>query len=518
MKKTCILLIILIVSYSLLAQTQFYWEDCEEISDWTITNGPNNTAAITWNNDNVGNRNLNGSINRFLSCDSDFAPQNARVQSTITSGVIDCSLYSNVELRFTHYYLQYGSQIGRVYVISDGVSHLVKTYNVISTNGEVASIDISTFADQKTIQIAFEFDDNNQWTWYWLIDNIQLIGMSADDYATNPNPANNQINLHLNGMISWDFGSNTETYDLWFGPGGNMAEVISGGVAGTTGMYHYSNLAELSSYQWQVISYSAGLSYPGIIWTFNTSAEDGLLLSIGDGNLNWRYPFFNHWMDMRLQSIYLAEEFGAGYEIKSIALNVSTLPGQSLEHFYVRMKETENNSFSSTHFDNENLTTVLYLTDYTLSETGWTNFELDTSFYFSGVRNLLIDIVYDNSSYSTGGYTKAYGTNLVRSITTFGDIEAGNVLDATTASHSWTQLNNMRFIVKDYTPILGNLEGYVSAETHGFVQGVTVSCRTSSAISDENGYYFIEGIVEGSHTVFAENMDTTPPRLIMFPS
>ena len=36
----------------------------------------------------------------------------------------------------------------------------------------------------------------------------------------NEVPINGSINIAINGDITWTFGNNTQTYDLWFGPAG----------------------------------------------------------------------------------------------------------------------------------------------------------------------------------------------------------------------------------------------------------------------------------------------------------
>jgi len=47
---------------------------------------------------------------------------------------------------------------------------------------------------------------------------IPQVDSNAPGVATNPNPANAAIGIALNGTLTWTFGDNTDTYDLWFGP------------------------------------------------------------------------------------------------------------------------------------------------------------------------------------------------------------------------------------------------------------------------------------------------------------
>ncbi|MCD4651734.1 MAG: T9SS type A sorting domain-containing protein [Candidatus Cloacimonetes bacterium] len=93
------------------------------------------------------------------------------------------------------------------------------------------------------------------------------------DYATNPNPADGVMNVQDNGTLSWTFGADTETYDLWFGIQGNMVEVVSGGVAGgegSTGSYAFSVLQPETTYEWQLILHNTNtrFSTDGHLWNF----------------------------------------------------------------------------------------------------------------------------------------------------------------------------------------------------------------------------------------------------------
>jgi hypothetical protein len=58
--------------------------------------------------------------------------------------------------------------------------------NQSSENPEVEIIDISSVAgDQEEVLIEFYYDDNNFWSWYWAIDDAQIIRKPGNDVATN---------------------------------------------------------------------------------------------------------------------------------------------------------------------------------------------------------------------------------------------------------------------------------------------------------------------------------------------
>jgi hypothetical protein len=102
--------------------------------------------------------------------------------------------------------------------------------------------------------------------------NMRLGMATAAPYPpSNPSPANNAVSVSLSGNLTWTFGAQTDTYDLWFGPTGSMSKVVDNQPA-VTGSYPYSGLNPSSVYQWQVIARnSAKLETAGPVWSFTTA-------------------------------------------------------------------------------------------------------------------------------------------------------------------------------------------------------------------------------------------------------
>jgi len=48
----------------------------------------------------------------------------------------------------------------------------------------------------------------------------------APGAASNPSPAHQDIDVPVTGNLTWDFGADTDSYDLWFGPTGAMTDVV----------------------------------------------------------------------------------------------------------------------------------------------------------------------------------------------------------------------------------------------------------------------------------------------------
>ncbi|MCF7793860.1 MAG: hypothetical protein K9N09_08815 [Candidatus Cloacimonetes bacterium] len=109
---------------------------------------------------------------------------------------------------------------------------------------------------------------------YALVIRLHYTPAGAPGVPENPNPANGAGSIAQSGNLTWDFGSDTDTYDLWFGEAGNMSQVASSATAGTSGSYAYSDLEALTDYEWQVIAYNndTGISTSGDVWDFTTQA------------------------------------------------------------------------------------------------------------------------------------------------------------------------------------------------------------------------------------------------------
>ena len=93
-------------------------------------------------------------------------------------------------------------------------------------------------------------------------------------FPFNPMPVSGSFNVPVDGDLTWSFGNNTETYDLYLGLTGNMQLVLDNAtVTGPNGVYSYSGLNYTSGYQWQVIAMNANGTTNGLVWSFSTQCE-----------------------------------------------------------------------------------------------------------------------------------------------------------------------------------------------------------------------------------------------------
>ena len=165
-------------------------------------------------------------------------------------------------------------------------------------------------------------------------------------------------------------------------------------------------------------------------------------IEIGNGTINWDYPFYTYYHDARTQIIYLSSEIGSAFTIRKIAFNVTQVPGQTMNNFVIRMKHTSLPSYITGNFDNSSYTMCLN-TNLNITTTGWVEIPLTTQFNYNGVDNLIIDISFDNTSYTSSGLCFVTDTFYNRSIYKCTDSALGDPLFWSSGSLS-TYIPNVR--------------------------------------------------------------------------
>jgi len=138
---------------------------------------------------------------------------------------------------------------------------------------------------------------------------------------------------------------------------------------------------------------------------------------IGTGSNTWAYPLNTYYHDARTQVIYLTNEIGLACTINSLALDITTPPGQSLENWTIRMKHTELAAYSASPSWESNDWTVVYQASEPAGTTGWRTFQFTTPFDYNGTNNLLIDFSFNNASFSTAGQCQSTVAGTYRSLT-----------------------------------------------------------------------------------------------------
>lgn len=109
----------------------------------------------------------------------------------------------------------------------------------------------------------------------------------------------------------------------------------------------------------------------------------------------------------RSQALYLQSDIGAARHLTDLAIKFTHLPPIPFKQWTIRLQHT-----TMDHYDDvadDFLTTgwtQVYQADLTVGQTGWVNFHFAAPFYYDGIRNLLIDFSFNNTTVSaaTGNY------------------------------------------------------------------------------------------------------------------
>lgn len=199
---------------------------------------------------------------------------------------------------------------------------------------------------------------------------------------------------------------------------------------------------------------------------------------IGSGTATSRsLPLYTSYHDQRTQVIYPASEVGAAGSLSSLSLYITTLPGQTLNAWTIRMKHTALASYSSPVWESTGWTTV-HASNQTLSQSGWVTFNFSTPFAYNGSSNLMVDFSFNNSTYSSSGGVRTFTTGTSRTVSAYSDSGYGSPLNwsGTTAYPSATST------VPQIKLNAGLIESTVSPSTVLLTNGAwTGSLRMSNA-------------------------------------
>jgi hypothetical protein len=216
--------------------------------------------------------------------------------------------------------------------------------------------------------------------------------------------------------------------------------------------------------------------------------------TIGVGTGTWNYPLRTGYHDARTQVIYLASEIGGAGTITSVALDVSTIPGQVMNNFSIRVKHTALSAYSTYSWEGPSSGwTTAYQSNEPQGTTGWRTFTLSTPFLYNGTQNLMVDFSFNNSTTATNGYVRDTNSGQNRSLyfntnSVYGDplTWAGTTNPTPTAS---TYIPNVRF----------NLERTINGPDCDDTSATGASCHSTCA----NFYQDSDGDTYGNAGVSA---------------
>jgi hypothetical protein len=124
-------------------------------------------------------------------------------------------------------------------------------------------------------------------------------------------------------------------------------------------------------------------------------------ICIGSGTDSVSYPFYTFYMDARTDMLFTKNEIivagGMSGGINKIGFYIRTASPQVMNNFNIKMQNTS--MASLTGFVSSGWTTV-YTGTYTVPSSGWQFIQLQQYFFWNNSNNLLVEICFDNNSYT----------------------------------------------------------------------------------------------------------------------
>jgi hypothetical protein len=257
--------------------------------------------------------------------------------------------------------------------------------------------------------------------------------------------------------LSWSAVTGASSYNIKYKPSTSTTWLST---TSTTNSKSISGLTASTVYQYQVQTVcSSGSSAYSTASSFTTSSSGtttGTTVTIGSGTSTTVIaPYGTYYMDEKVQFILTkAELVAAGYTsannmIRSLAFNVSSAVNKVMSAFTIKMRHTGNTSFSSTSFLSATGFTTLFSGNVT-AVAGWNTHTFSAPFIYDGVNNVLVEICWNNSTYSGDSKVVASALTTYNTLYLKSDVASGGICANTTGTRSTTR-PNMRLNFSGYS-------------------------------------------------------------------
>jgi subtilisin family serine protease len=158
--------------------------------DWTIET---TIASATWHIDFGGERTLFPSP--YMLVDSDADGNGPHLQERLITPYLDLTDRTLISLVYNHVFDEYQDELGRVqYSINNGGWHTIVTYDGPDIGPEQVTHDMTAqLSGQPNVRFSWYYDDNDNWGWWWGVDDVFVYAQQADPMTLTISPINSII-------------------------------------------------------------------------------------------------------------------------------------------------------------------------------------------------------------------------------------------------------------------------------------------------------------------------------------
>ncbi len=167
-------------------------------------------------------------------------------------------------------------------------------------------------------------------------------------------------------------------------------------------------------------------------------------------------PFSTTWEDGKHQYLYLGSELSAAGALPglldSIGFYVTSVGSPDPSNMSIKIKTTTATDMSA--FDAGTFTTV-YTTAVHTPTVGLNSFKATASFTWDGVSNIVVEVCYDNTAWSSGSGVRASTFTNPRTYYLYKDGDVGCTMDPSTASINAGSINDRPDLRIAFLPLTG---------------------------------------------------------------
>jgi hypothetical protein len=199
--------------------------------------------------------------------------------------------------------------------------------------------------------------------------------------------------------VRWRINSNATKQIKLFNPTGSIYNAVFNSLNSDVNegdTIYYRIIAQDNSFNHN--RDSTGLIGFVIVPSFYTCIGNGTA-TIGSGS-----PFFTFWRGNKTQMLWTASEIsengGTLGNILKIGFYAVTVDTQRMNNFNIKMQSTSLTSLTNGFISSGWLT--MYSGTFAVTGPGWQFITLQTPFYWDGESNILIDVCFNNTTYSVG--------------------------------------------------------------------------------------------------------------------